>query len=137
MGLEKFNYAIDANIEKAERVFQDDYKINDGEKDSYDELFDNETHKSVSERLADMEIGEPSEKLTNNLREIGRRAKLEQEAYNYGSELNEKYSVIDKEDGKKIEDWEEFREIEDNGKESQDENLDDLMDFISGVFEDR
>ena len=139
MGLEKFNYAIDANIEKAERVFPDDYKIKDEEKDSYDELFDDKPKKSITERLAEIEIYEPSKELSENLKKIGEQMANEiasKEAYNYGSKLNEKYSVLDKEDGEKIEDWEEFREIEDDEQEYE-EDLDELMDFISEVFDDR
>lgn len=139
MGLEKFNYAIDANIEKAERVFPDDYKIKDEEKDSYDELFDDKPKKSITERLAEIEIYEPSKELSENLKKIGEQMANEiasKEAYNYGSQLNEKYSVLDKEDGEKIEDWEEFREIEDDEQEYE-EDLDELMDFISEVFDDR
>ena len=104
-----------------------------------DELFDDKPKKSITERLAEIEIYEPSKELSENLKKIGEQMANEiasKEAYNYGSKLNEKYSVLDKEDGEKIEDWEEFREIEDDEQEYE-EDLDELMDFISEVFDDR
>ena len=113
MGLEKFNYAIDSNIEKSERVFPDDYKIKDKEKDSYDELFDGEAEITMkdsgikdaielSKRLEELHITKTSSEDIERLKELGRQmdieAELEKEAYNYGSELNEKYSILDKDE---------------------------------------
>jgi hypothetical protein len=124
MGLEKINYAIDANIEKAERVFPDDYKIKDEEKDSYDELFDDLEEqrawkeaiaegraeaRSIGEKLLKSDIFEPSERLAELFSKIGKNLHKD-EVCDYGRELNEKYSALDIEEYE--EEWDEEYKID-------------------------
>lgn len=149
--------SISQNSKEGERVEQRGKEIADNTVDTVSkieglDIVDEDTQRAVDEgmkeaqgigeRLSEIEIHEPSQELSNNLREIGDKmrddAEVEKGNARKAEQIGGDYGEVGDSVGDKVmESSEEFQEISDDAMEESDdidETAEDLMEFISEVF---